>query len=653
MVIPMKRLFVFLGLGAVLAVAASVAFHRRGPVPSARASQNEEPTPPPVPALNEALWEERQFPAGPKYRINLSTATFLFDMEPWTENDAKAANRLWPSYAAAFDAMESRRERFLTSVDVVLGLAKFQEDEMLGQLELALLQQVRRFLELLQQELAERVRADPQNRGLEAALAWALAANALANPSSSSGSKLAKTVLRNFIERREFSEPLSFYAESSELTTAWRTQKFLTSPFAVLFDKTEVTDDERWLAWAAIYQTIDAEKELESRFTLVSRWSGTLQECAQGCSGEKILTELRRSVGSANKWQDATAVKTFFQREQPCYPDGLSFLPPAIPVENIFVSLALQRGKDTMDRVIKGLVQDLRFSAINESSGWYARQRFALMPLIRPGDAVESYKLALTKAYCQRLRKAFSASLTKVRETHLARQSPLLPALSDTRKPQVFVVKPELDVEPQATVFLRQAETARWLRERLERELPSATDEAGREAIRHLQTLEDRSLGLHCVAVKNLGATNGALQRGWTQADLAAAEHTAREWLKTWPKSALAKKDVRVAVPVVRSGDAITYWSTIGVQMLRLKVSFLSPPALELEVDGKPYRAEWHRGQMCRVGQATVKTMPATFLIPADVFIEFTRKGKPLTRREFQSLLPKDAGLDRTKAALH
>jgi hypothetical protein len=273
------------------------------------------------------------------------------------------------------------------------------------------------------------------------------------------------------------------------------------------------------------------------------------------------------------------------------------------------------------------------------------------MPLIRPGDALESYKLALTTAYRERLRKAFSASLTKVRETHLARQSPLLPALSDTRKPQIFVLKPELDLEPQATVFLRQAETARWLREKLDRELQSATDEAGRKAIRHLQSLEGRSLGLYCIAAKNLGATNNALQRGWMQADLAAAEDTAREWLKAWPKSALAKKDTRVAVPVVRSGDSVTYWSTIGVQMLRLKVSFLSPPALELEVEGKPQRAEWHGGELCRVGQATVKTMPETLLIPADVFMEFTRKGKPLTRQEFQTLLPKDASLERTKAA--
>jgi hypothetical protein len=650
MVIPMKRLLVLLALAAVLALAGNVAFRKRGPVFSARADQSEELLPPPSPALDEALWEERQFPDGPQYRINLSTATFLFDIESWADDDAKTAIRLWPSYRAAFDATESRPERFLTSLDVVVGLAKLQEDEMLGQVELALLPQTRQFFDLLQQTLSQRGQTDQQNRGSEAALAWASAGKALANSSTRLDSELASAVLQNFLQRRELSEPLSFYAESPDLTPAWRSQKFLTSPFADLFEKTEVTDDARWLAWAAIYRAIDTEKELERLFALLTRWSGTLEESAQGCGGEKVLAGLRRSVGTANKWQDPTTLKAFFQPHQPCFPGGLSVLPPATPVENLFVSLALQQRKGTMERVIKGLEQDPRFSAIQESSGWYARQRFALMPLIRPGDAMESYKLALTKAYRERLRKAFSASLTKARETHLARQSPFLPALS-ARKPQILLLKPELNVEPQATVFLRQAENARWLRDKMASQLEGAAVEAGRAA-QELEALENRSLGLYCIAARNLGATNGALQRGWTQSELSVGEAAAREWLKTWPKSPLAKKDTRVAVPVVRSEDTITYWSTVGIQMLRLKVSFLAPPALQVEVNGKMQPAEWHGGEMCRVGQATVKVMPETFLIPADVFVEFTRSGKPLTRQEFQRILPRAASVERTKAAL-
>lgn len=655
MIINLKRVLWIAAGVAILWVAYALLTRRAArPVPMPRAS-NESITPPPAPSLDDSMWTEGQSPEGRKYRLNLSTATFQFDIEPWSEKDARIGTRLWPSYEAAFDALRSRPEPRLTSLDVVVGLAKFQEDEILAALELFLLRETETFLDRLTRKLQTHASSPAADEACRAALAWAWAAKTLCQPSSKPDNKRAKDMLANFRSSKAWAEPLSFYAESRELENAWAVQRFFRTPFAELFSEDPRTGAEHWLAWAALYQTLAEDPDLARSFALLSRWSVTLEESEQGFSGEKLLVAFQRDLIPDSAWQNSEAIKRFFKPFHRYFPRGVAFLPPAIPVENLFISIARQRGTDTMERVLKGLAESPKYSAIDDASGWYARQRFALMPLLRPDDALESYKLALTGAYRERLRKAFSASLTKVRETHVSRHNLSFGTLAYRKKPQMFALKPSLEVEPQATVFLRQAGTARWLKERLTAESKSigSTEGALQQAMEQLNTLEQRSLGLFCVAATNLGMTNTLAQQGWPDADSTRLEEAARRWLQEWPKSRLAKRDARVAVPVVRSGDSVTYWSTIGIQVLRLRVSFLSPPALEIQTDGGEYkRAEWIGGSSCRVEHQIVKTMPETFLIAADVFAEFTRSGRPLTREGFRDLLPRNSTIEKTKAKL-
>jgi hypothetical protein len=655
MVINLKRVLWIAAVVAMLwACFAFLARRAARPAPVSRAS-TESITVPPVPPLDGSLWAEGRFADGPKYRINFSTATFQFDMEPWNEKDAKLGTRLWPSYAAAYEAGESRAEPRLTSLDVVTGIAKMQEDEILASLELSLLRQTESFLDRLTRQLKVRNSTPAEEKAHADALAWATAAQALCQPRPKPENKRAREILANFRSGKAWAEPLSFYADSEELERAWAVQRFLRASLAELFSEDPRSGAVSWQAWAALYQAIAEDADLTRAFTRLSRWSAMLDESAAGFSGETLLAAFRSELLPGNAWLNPGRIEGFFKPFRQHFPSGMSILPPAIPVENLFISIARQRGAGTMDRVLKGLAENSRYSAIGEDSGWYARQRFALMPLLRPEDALESYKLALTGAYRERLRKAFSASLTKVRETHVARHNPLFPSLATKKKLQIYALKPALEIEPQATVFLRQAETAKWLRQRIATEADAGPESAsaGKEVSERLKELENRSLGLFCVAARNLGMTNALSARGWSNGDLRSIEESAREWLRRWPESRLAGRDTRVAVPVARAGNSVTYWATIGVQLHRLKVGFLSPPALEVQAEnGQFSRAEWNSREACRVAGVTVQLLPEMFLIPADAFVEFTRSGETLTREEFRDLLPRNSTVENTRAKL-
>jgi hypothetical protein len=206
----------------------------------------------------------------------------------------------------------------------------------------------------------------------------------------------------------------------------------------------------------------------------------------------------------------------------------------------------------------------------------------------------------------------------------------------------VIVLKPKLEVEPLATVYLRRAEAAHWLREKLAAEFGSEPEAHKRLAslLDKVQILEDRLLGLYAISALNLGVTNPPALPAWAAANLTTAESKARDWLQTWESSAAGREDTRYAVPVLDKDGPLTYWSTVGVQLLKLEVRYEEPPALEIKAaDGKWKRVEWVGGTEAHADKLWIMLKPETFIIPADVFMEFERGGSPLTRVEFRNLI--------------
>ena len=238
MVISLKRLLL---IAACIAAALGVcALLTRKPAraPAQARPSNEQITPPATPPLDETMWAEGQFPDGPKYRVNPSTAMFLFDIEPWSEQDAKIGTRIWPSYQAAFDAIDSSAEPCLTSLDAIVGLAKFQEDEMLATLEKFFLERTQTFLDGLVRALQSRVSTASENLAYPSALGWAMAAKKLSQPSFKTDDKLARRFVVNFQTSKTYSEPLSFTRRVASWPTPGRCSDFSEPPWRKSLAKT-------------------------------------------------------------------------------------------------------------------------------------------------------------------------------------------------------------------------------------------------------------------------------------------------------------------------------------------------------------------------------------------------------------------------------
>ena len=598
--------------------------------------------------FDATMWDEHVFPDGTRYRINLSTATFLFDIEPWSEKDLRLANMLAVNYRDAINAAKGTGYKWITSVDVVCGITKHQEDAVMAVIERAIASAARSYVIALEKELQKHVANGTKT--LRAAHDWAEAACMLALGRDQTPNKAAEAILARFRQKTEWSAPIGPFTASEELRQAWQLHRYLMTPLPVVMGDSGLTEDELCLVWAELLRTTAANPSTRKDFVRFSKWAGLLEESSTMPSGEKLLLAADASLPTSGP-MDLSSVRALSNQFRNFFPEGLTLIPRVIGMEDSAIALAGLKGVSPMEVVIKVFMHLPQNVDIDGNSGWYARQRYALLPLLRPQDSIESKKMVLTQAYQDRLKKAFKASLTKVRETHAAWRPTVLPALQ--AKPKIYILKPALSLEPQATVYLRMAETARWLRQQID--VVSAEDPSTdwQEAQQQLREIENRSLGLYLVALRELGMSDASWRSNWPHADHLSLMSAAEKWLCSWPTSDLAGVDTRVAIPVLRERGKITYWATVGVQLLKLKVAFVHPPELEVvNKRGEFERANWTEKLQCSIADAIVVVRPETFLVPADVFVEFTRGGKPLSREGFRALLPKKGTVDRTLDSL-
>jgi hypothetical protein len=590
---------------------------------------------PPAPALSEQFWREETLPNGTRCRLNLSPAVFKLDIEPWTEAQADVAERLWPDYHSAKRAVKKDWGQWLESVDWALGCAKVEEDEVLAEIELLILQWQREFIRRLIVALESRV--TDSSAAQTDAVAWAHAARMALEPGFKPSSESVQRVFKSFSSQREFWTPLGFYGSTPELAVAWRAQRFFSAPLCSLFPNRN--DDDLWNTWALLHETTLRDSSLKDNAARLWRLSGWLEESVKSHASEGMFGQISRSLEKADDRNNA--IRHLKSTLSDNFPAGVAFMPRTSARETLSIALAIQKGRGAMDGVMNALSSTPQLASLQESSGWYARQRHSLLPLLRPQDSLEIYKLALTDRYRDRLRKAFAASLTKVRETHVSRSWFSWGTLS-AAKPTIVVIKPALEVEPLATAYLRRAEACHWLRNRVMTEFgqtPSLENRLSLLATR-IESLENRLLGLHAISVRDLGLANQPPLPAWAATNLMRAESEARAWLDGWESGKTGKEDTRYAVPVRDDDGTLTYWSTVGISLLKLEVRYEAPPALEIQDDnGQWNRVEWVGGTEARTGKLWIILKPETFIIPDDVFAEFERRGDPLTREEFRKLL--------------
>jgi hypothetical protein len=287
--------------------------------------------------------------------------------------------------------------------------------------------------------------------------------------------------------------------------------------------------------------------------------------------------------------------------------------------------------------LMKELIRAIRSGNVDltprPGTGWYDHQIYALETLLMPEKGIESLKLLLTKAYKQRMLEAFQALITKRRETH-ARN--LKVAVASSAPLPGGSVKPRLRVEPSPSYYLRTARSYDFLLNFLLAEVGEAglaflhglKEGGAREEtlLEELRSMRELFYGFHLLSSEDIGMPPQL--RADESVDRTACEARANRWLESYAADDDLKVDTRVSVPIyVDSTSGRTrVWSTIGVRLAKLHVSYRRPPRIKPSTGN----AEWKFVEQWQLGDAD-------YVIAVDDFAEIEIPGlAPLTRQEFR-----------------
>jgi len=275
-----------------------------------------------------------------------------------------------------------------------------------------------------------------------------------------------------------------------------------------------------------------------------------------------------------------------------------------------------------------GLIMAIRSGeadlAPQPGSGWYQYRHFALQGLINPEATPEAKRIDFGPEYRKRIEKA-SKSISEPKTEAPAAATGATGATGAT-------ISPRLRVEPLPSAYLRLARGYRFVRtqgarlfgEKAFSEIKVLREDGSFDdapAAQSLMKLESALWGLHIIACRDLAMPDQA-------ADLSADERreaiaAAEELLGS---GAFSEADARSVASAFADESGATYWSTIGVRLVKVRVGYLEPPQL-LDEEGRP-------------AEVKAATAPAEYLIPTDAFCEFkwAPGALPPTQEEFRSL---------------
>lgn len=595
--------------------------------------ERTEYTPPPAPAddvltddrvedkqpvaFDPALVDRRPLGQGDAWRVNASAAVLRMHAPmifPDSEADLLV---LHSSYAAAIKG----RANVLPSVNLLDGKAKQFDDGLYAALDQAYYQGREKVLVshvALVRRLFDRVGKDgPAAAYLAAGLELAGVKVDVTDVAAKEGR------LDAFLRNEVRSKPIGFYTWNETLAACFRFLRYFQAPFP--------------------------EEQLPIAFTLAKAMEedkALLADYRKAMAFYAKLTNPYRKLTIADLTADGG-------KKQP-KGDDVALFPGSTSKEVVLFEklfpLGLPPGADLMRELISAIRSGKVDLTPTAESGWYDRQAFALETLLLPEKGQEKDKLVLTKEYKKRMREAFQALVTKRRETHV-RQLEFPAPKSAEPPPPVNKVKPRLRVEPNPTYYLRTARAYAFLATFLDAAIgPEALrqlrglKEGGqrdRDLRTELQEMRDLFYGLYLVSAEDIG-----LKPAFTAEETVDQERCyalATAWLpKAFGDPDLAV-DTRVSVPIyVTPGRGVRLWTTLGVRLAKLDVSYVKPPSLKpTQGEGAWQAVEPHRLEA------------AHYLIPVDEFAEVEIKGmRVLTRDELRAVCDREKTKEKIVAAL-
>lgn len=549
-----------------------------------------------------------------QWEVNSSFATLKLDCPDMKVDRNPELDQLYASYSDAIAAAKKGRLNLLPSANLVDGAAKQFDDGLYAAIDVAVFTgKVPGMASPV--AVVEKVAAalPPKSESLAfLAVALDLAGRGIEIDASL---EQMKSNWKSKFDRDGFrKKPIGFYTWSQDLRWIWKFSKFLQEEF-----RGEKIPREM----AAVIQ---ADPDLLGEYQSLIRHANSMTNPAKCLSLDQLQEgKSREELRQLHNLPDSS----------------IAFFPPSSTKENVLFD-RLFSGRLPQDvNLMSVLIQKVLSGEVDlkprDGSGWYDHQVSALETLLLPAKGVENDKLLFTSRYKKRLLEAFKSMITKRRETH-ARQMALTKLPSGPRPPQI--IKPRLRVEPCATFYLRTARAYRFVGNYLESSL-------GRESLdqltgltkngdrgvplgEELENIRNRCYGLYLIVCDDIGMPPNFADG--EEVDIDACYEQAQQWLSKIETDNDLNKDTRVSIPVSYDGQAskTRLWSTIGVRLAKLDVSYVQPPKIRPAGE-----QDWQDVEI-----SSVKS--CSYVIAVDEFAELTTRGdRTFSRDEFRAMCDK------------
>ena len=280
---------------------------------------------------------------------------------------------------------------------------------------------------------------------------------------------------------------------------------------------------------------------------------------------------------------------------------GIYFFPPSRShetelIKQLYGSRPIPEGFSLVDEMIKRIRSGSMQLKPTAESGWYDYQTWALEPLVTPEKMVEAPHLDLTESYRKELLELFKGILALTRETHIKQLEIPRAGTAAPLRPSRPVIRiyPELDAEPLATLYLRRAQSYRFIRTVIEDAFgPESLPKMHRLTLagpvkedldEELRSMEALFYGAHVVVSQQIGisfSTAIPLGSGKGAGADAAQFQAWRASLKSDPDLG---RDARMMVPVfydvLRKKTKV--WVFLGWSVKPVTISFAKAPTAKV-----------------------------------------------------------------------
>ncbi len=535
-----------------------------------------------------------------EFQINASAAVLRLDVPAIKPDTEAALLQLHPTFAAAVKAAPSSAE-VLPSVNLLDNKAKQFDDGLVAALDLAYY----RGLEGKLQSQVDLIRRLYDAVGKDSPAAPFLAAGLrLASVNVVPADEAAMNAyLREFEKNEVRSRPAGVYTWSKELTAAFRFVRFFQHEFAAT-DTIPVVLSEA-LGHDA---TLSAAYEKEVAF-----YAHLCNPSPPRCGS--LLPSQKKNV---------------------------AVFPAAGSKETALFERLFQWGLPEDGSLMLALIQGIRAGKIDlkprPDSGWYDHQVYALETMLLPERGPERDKLLLTQAYKQRMMEAFTALITKRRETHVRNLGQgMAGAAPGFHTPTPAEVRPRLRLEPCPSYYLRTARAYSFIGTFLE----AVLGKDGLQALHglrqggqrepdlyaELHSMRDLFYGFYLVSAEDIG-----LKPEFAKDENVDAERCYTLATDYLPK-AFADRDLEADTRVIvtvgedQQRHVTLVWATVGVRLAKLDAKYARPPQVKTKTS-----TDWRPVEADRLAESH-------YLIAVDEFVGTELPGgRVLTREEFRTL---------------